>query len=248
MGGCLLGLLGAAIAVVLWNTIALPAWLLLQTTVPLAKAALGLGLIFNGMVLLVVPGWFLHDIQLTPKTVLKVPLLLNTAGTVMAVLGPILCLQIAPKARSSGVLLWAIALQVSAAVIGSNPALNQGEWMKAFSPWAYLLTLASVPLFLVFLRRLAGTLERPDLQKRARAILKLLAWGVAAIGILPATLLLLLVWGLVLGSAPSPEHVLPMMSFGALLLGFIPLVVFLRSFTLVLRFARRNHATSVSGK
>jgi predicted Ser/Thr protein kinase len=231
--GCLVGLVGAAIAVVLWNTIVLPAYLLHQTTVPLAKAALGLGLIFNGMVLLTVPGWFLHDIRLTPKTVLKVPLLLNTAGTVMAVLGPILCLQLAPKARSSGVLLWAIALQVSAAVIGANPALNQAEWMKNFSPWAYLLTLASVPLFLVFLRRLAGTLERPDLQKRARSILMLLGWGVAGIGILPAILLLLFVAEMVLGSAPGPERVLPMMSFGALLLGLIPLLVFLRSFTLI---------------
>jgi hypothetical protein len=227
LGGCLLGLMGAASAVALWNTIVLPAWLLRQTTVPLAKAALGLGLIFNGMVLLAVPEGFLQDIRLTPKMVLKVPLLLDTAGTLLAVLGPILCLEIAPKARSSGVLLWAVALQVSAAVIGANPALNEVKWMKGFSSWAGLLTLASLPLFVVFLRRLARTLERPDLETRARSILKILAWSVAGIAMLAAAAL---VYALVPGGV---EWYMLTISFGALLFGLVVLLVFLRSFRLI---------------
>jgi hypothetical protein len=51
VGGCLLGAVGSAIGVIVWNTIVLPAWMLRQTTVPLAKVALGLGLIFTGMLL-----------------------------------------------------------------------------------------------------------------------------------------------------------------------------------------------------
>jgi hypothetical protein len=69
LGGCLIGVLGTAFAVILWNTIVLPAWLLRQTTAPLAKVALGLGLIFNGLVLaLLVPRNLVHDVQLTPTT------------------------------------------------------------------------------------------------------------------------------------------------------------------------------------
>ena len=178
LGGCLLGVLGAAIAVVLWDTIVLPAWLLRQTTVPLAKVALGLGLIFNGVLLLLASGFF-NDVQLTPKMVLKVPLLLKTASTLLTVLGPILCLEIAPKARSSGVLLWAVALMISALVIGANPEVNVVKFGNGKFYWAGLLALFALPLFFVFFRRLARLLERPDLEQRARLILKLMAWGLA---------------------------------------------------------------------
>ena len=178
LGGCLLGVLGAAIAVVLWDTIVLPAWLLRQTTVPLAKVALGLGLIFNGVLLLLASGFF-NDVQLTPKMVLKVPLLLKTASTLLTVLGPILCLEIAPKARSSGVLLWAVALMISALVIGANPEVNVVKFRNGEFYWAGLLAVGALPLFFVFFRRLARLLERPDLEQRARLILKLMAWGLA---------------------------------------------------------------------
>jgi hypothetical protein len=97
-------------------------------------------------------------------------------ATLLAVLGPILCLEIAPKLRSSGVLISAVALQVSALVIGANSVVNEVKIsMEIYPSWAFLLTLASVPLFLVFLQRLARTLERPDLEQRARSILKVLA-------------------------------------------------------------------------
>ncbi|HUE14183.1 MAG TPA: protein kinase [Planctomycetaceae bacterium] len=171
LGGCLIGVLGTAFAVVLWNTIVLPAWLLRQTTAPLAKVSLGLGLIFNGLVLTVVQNYphlenYVH---------------LGIVATLLAVLGPILCLEIAPKLRSSGLLLWAVALQVSALVIGANPSINDVRIRGFYFTWAGVLTLASVALFLVFLQRLARTLERPDLEQRARSILKLLAWCVGAV-------------------------------------------------------------------
>jgi tRNA A-37 threonylcarbamoyl transferase component Bud32 len=172
LGGSLLGGLGAAAAVILWNTIVLPAWLLRQTTAPLAKVGLGLGLIFNGLVLAL----------LVPRNIVpKGPLLLDTVGTFLAMLGPILCLEIAPKLKSSGVLLWAVSLQLSALVLGANSVVNDVEITSDIHPsWAFLLTLASVPLFLVFLKRLAHSLERPDLEQRVRFILKLLAWCLGA--------------------------------------------------------------------
>jgi hypothetical protein len=46
-------------------------------------------------------------------------LLLDASATFPAELGTILCLEIAPKPRSSGVLVWAVALQISAQVIGA---------------------------------------------------------------------------------------------------------------------------------
>jgi len=147
LGGCLLGVLGAAIAVVVWDTIVLPLWLLRHTTVPLAKAALGLGLIFNG-VLLAVAGNFVHDIPLTPKMVVKVPLLLKTASTLLSILGPILCLEIAPKVRSSGVLLWAVALTISALVIRANPSIDQLKFTNGTSSWGGPSVLSSTAALL----------------------------------------------------------------------------------------------------
>jgi Protein kinase domain len=185
LGWCLLGVLGAVIAVVLWDTIVLPASLLRQTTVPLAKVALGLGLIFNGVLLTLASG-LLHDIRLTPKMILKVPLLLETAGTLLTVLGPILCLEIAPKARSGGVLLWAVALMISALVIGANPVVNDVKFRNGTFSWAGLLAMFALPLFFVFFQKLARILERPDLEHRARLILKLMASCLAVVGMVVA--------------------------------------------------------------
>ena len=104
------------------------------------------------------------------------------ASTLLTVLGPILCLEIAPKARSSGVLLWAVVLMISALVIGANPVVNEVKFSHGYFHWTGMLTLFALPLFFVFFQRLARTLERPELERRARLILKLLAWCLAGIG------------------------------------------------------------------
>jgi hypothetical protein len=194
---CVVSVLGAAIALVLWNTIVLPACLLRQTTVPLAKVALGLGLIFNGILLMLASG-FIHDIRLTPKLVLKLPLLLQTASTLLTVLGPILCLEVAPRVRSSGVLLWAVVLAVSALVIGANPEVNVVKFRNGTISWSGLLAYGALPLFVVFFQRLARNLERPNLEARARFILKLMALWLAATGTLLASFFQFppVIWGL----------------------------------------------------
>jgi hypothetical protein len=194
---CVLSVLGAAIGLVFWNTIVLPAWLLRQTTVPLAKVALGLGLIFNGVLLMLASG-FLHDIRLTPRMVLKLPLLLRTASTLLTVLGPILCIEVAPKARSSGGLLWAVVLAVSALVIGANPEVNAVKFRIGTFSLSGLLAFGALPLFVVFFQRLARNLERTDLEARARFILKLMALWLAATGTLVAGFFQFppVIWGL----------------------------------------------------
>jgi hypothetical protein len=184
LGGALLGTLAAAIAVVLWNTIAVPAWILPQTTAPLAKAALGLGLIFNGLVLVIVPDGLFHDIEFAPGRVIRVSLMLHTMGILCTVLGPILCLEIAPKARSGGVLLWAVTLAVSALVIGANPDLNVVHFKDGTFSWSALLAIFALPLFLVFFRRLARLLERSDLEPRASTVLRLMACCTIGVGML----------------------------------------------------------------
>jgi hypothetical protein len=167
--GCLLGFLCALIAVVWWNTIVLPAWLIGQTTVPLAKVALGLGLIFTGMII---------SARNTPLRLFPDTPLLDTLATLLAALGPTLCLEVARKARSSGILLWAVVLQVSGLLLAANPSMNELKFGNFHATWGALLVLASQPLFLVFLRRLARTLERPDLERQARSVIMimLLAW------------------------------------------------------------------------
>jgi hypothetical protein len=231
LSGCVLGGLVAATAGVLWNTIVLPAWLLRQTTVPLAKVALGLGLLFIGLVLTAVQV-YVYDVQLMPGMALKDPLLLETVATLLAVLGPILCLEIAPQSRSSGVLLSAVVLQISALVIGANPVVNE---LKVSSnsrfTWAGLLAVASLPLFLVFLQRLARTLQRPDLEKRARSILRVLAW---CLGALVPFVAANLVYSFMPGLVRYVQWVWPLLYFICLLgiLVVLPLL-FLRSFLLI---------------
>jgi serine/threonine protein kinase len=230
LSGSLLGVLGAVTAAVLWNTIVLPAWLLRQTTVPLAKVALGLGLLFNGLVLTAVQV-YVYDVQLMPGMALKDPLLLETVATLLAVLGPILCLEIAPQSRSSGVLLSAVVLQIAALVIGANPVVNEVKFSNSRFTWAALLALASLPLFLVFLQRLARTLERADLEKRARSILKVLAW---CLGALMPFIAANLVYSFVPGLVRYVQWVWPLLYFLCLLgiLVVLPLL-FLRSFLLI---------------
>src|SRR5580704_14503557 len=122
-----IGVLGAAVAVVLWNTIVVPAWLLRQTTAPLAKVSLGLWLIVNGLALdalaalsKLLPALFSAGDLLAPGTIVA----LETVASLLATLGPILCLEFAPKSRSSGILLWAVGLQSSALVLGNTPEMN----------------------------------------------------------------------------------------------------------------------------
>jgi hypothetical protein len=234
LGGCLLGLFGAVIAVVLWNTIVLPVSLLRQTTVPLAKAALGLGLIFNAMALAAVPEGFLRDIRLTPARVLKVQLVLGTAATLLGVLGPILCLEIAPRLRSSGILLWAVALQVAALVFVASPSANEMTVGNFHATWAAFLILASLPLLLVFLERFARSLERPDLEKRARSILRLLAWCLGAMAtVMAAYFLHLLVTKEALFGPLVRSFLVFMVSLGAPLVALVGLFLGLRSFRLI---------------
>jgi len=220
VGGCLLGAVRSAIGVVVWNTIVLPAWMLRQTTVPLAKVALGLGLIFTGM-LLYLGNRFL---RLFPTMSL-----VEMLAMLLAVLGPILCLQIATKARSSGILLWAVAFQVSALVIATNHSIKEVSVAYGVSSfrgsWGGLLVLASLPLFLVFLRRLSRTLERLDLEQRARSTLKLLAWGVVGVVmLLVASLLQFLV---------PPFLYLLIAILAVALAGSVLLLLLVRSFKLI---------------
>ncbi len=71
----------------------------------------------------------------------------------------------------------------------ANPSINEIRIGNFQFTWAGLLTLVSVPLFLVFLQKLAHTLERPDLEQRTRSVFKLLGFCLAALvvmGILAA--------------------------------------------------------------
>jgi tRNA A-37 threonylcarbamoyl transferase component Bud32 len=151
------GVLGAAVAVVLWNTIVVPTWLLRQTTAPLAKVSLGLWLMVDGLALDAAVGLYTTlqnfvDPPLLHETVLKG---LGSVASLLATLGPILCLEFAPKSRSSGILLWAVGLQSSALVLGNTPELSAVKFENGWSiDLAELLTFVSVPLFLVFLKRL----------------------------------------------------------------------------------------------
>jgi hypothetical protein len=114
-------------------------------------------------------------------------------------------------------------------VIATNPSIKEVKVAYGVSSlhgsWGGLLVLASVPPFLVFLLRLSRTLERPDLEHRARSALKLLAWGVAGLVLVTgATLLQFLV--------PLSVYLLIVVP-AALLVGGVLFLLLVRFFKLI---------------
>ena len=190
LGGLLCSL--AAIAGVgIWNTLVLPAWLLRYTASPLAKASLGLWLFLDGVVLgvAVLAGLLLSPfVAIDKPTFIAAILDLRTVAYLLTLLGPIFCLEIGQKARSAGLLLWVIVLEISALVIGAIANEDKGTVQSSLSAFGSLFTLAYVPLFVVFLIRLARTLERTKLEQKARTLLKNLVWAIAFFGSMNAIL------------------------------------------------------------
>ncbi len=135
LGGCLLGALVASAAVLVWNTIVLPAWLLRSTTAPLAKVSLGLWLIFNGLLLAAISMGSLMVSALMEtgsqtafvRTMAAVVSKLWTVATLFTVIGPILCLEFGAKSRSTWLLLATVVFQVSALVFGIRGESNSFE-------------------------------------------------------------------------------------------------------------------------
>jgi hypothetical protein len=85
-------------------------------------------------------------------------------------------------------------------------------------------------LFLVFLRRLARTLERPDLEQRARSLLKVLAWCLGALGAVAAA-------GAINSIAPrSVNYFLVLMALVGFILAICITVISLRFFRLTRDF------------
>jgi hypothetical protein len=167
--GLIIGFVLATSAVVLWNRLVFPARLLRQTTSALAKAALGLGLIFSTVILVLVLG-AVKDAGVRPAIMLPLQSLLETLVLLLLILGPILCLEIASNCRSSGVLLSAVVLQVNALVCDLNSERfgtdHQVFGVPLSKALAALLFLGSAPFFVAFLQGLARFLERQDLVPR----------------------------------------------------------------------------------
>ena len=157
-----------------------------STTAPLAKVSLGLWLIFNGLLLAALSMGSLMVSALMetgPQTVFvrnmaAVVSKLWTVATLLTVIGPILCLEFGAKSRSTWLLLATVVFQVSALVFGIRGESNSFE-----AGFASLLMLASVPLFFVFLRSLARTLERPELEQKTHLLLRgLINWVAMYLG------------------------------------------------------------------
>ena len=144
----------------------------------MAKVALGLGLLFDGLVLAAMPQIQLDD-ALAPHghNPLKIVAILLEESSVLS------CASKWPqKSAVTGIVLSAVALQVSALVLTSNPGINELKSKHFHASWAALPVAASVVLFLLFLVRLARFLERPDLRKKTRSILKWLIGCLVAVG------------------------------------------------------------------
>jgi tRNA A-37 threonylcarbamoyl transferase component Bud32 len=158
-----------------WNLVLVPLWLLRRTRNPLAKVSLGLGLMLSSLAFRGVPGvprslgYSLEDFGVLPD-------LLATAGALLGILGPVLCLAVPARSRAQGVLYGAVALHVASVIIGLTHDLTlKTAGSTTLDPVGAGLDMASLLLLVVFLGRLARFLDRPELAARARQLLILIA-------------------------------------------------------------------------
>jgi len=165
----------------LWNTLVIPVWVFRQTRNHLVKVALGLNLVFVGIVLLLLAA----GIPIPEEVPFShwVPRALLALASFAGVLGSVFCLAIPPKSRAQGVLYGSVALQIGVLIIRTEEYIDVAGSGKPTDRLSVLLSVASFLLFVVFLKRLPAYVEAPPLVTRAKSLLKLIQQTIILIGV-----------------------------------------------------------------
>jgi hypothetical protein len=191
----LVSLFGAAAAALLcvavicfWNELMLPAWLLSRSSHPLAKAALGLGLVLTSLLFLATTIlWGMKGYQSQEERILGG---IATAAVAAGIFGKILCLAGTPQGSVQGALLWSISADLAAFVINlgrtsaTSDGNNDGGSRVDFVPLLYLI---GAMLLVLALKRMAHQFNDPHLERKARRLL--LGIAVATVVAMAAVLL-----------------------------------------------------------
>ena len=171
----------------------------------LSKTALGLSLVYFGIVL------FLFSIILTFGVIFSPALIITIGGiliaSIMMFMGPLFCLSVPAETNAKGLIIGTVVLQVINFTFAVLPAA--GVELSGFESFTQIFGVLSAICFVLFMRRLAQFIGREDLASRAKNILVLgIVFFLTAIGgivsmialgpIAGILLLVVLVMGLVL--------------------------------------------------
>jgi hypothetical protein len=136
----------------------------------LSKTALGLSLVYYGIVLL------LLSIILTFGAAFFPAALIITFGgiiiaSIMMFVGPLFCLSVPAETNAKGLIIGTVALQLINFAFAVLPAA--GIELSGFEPFAQIFGVLSAICFVLFMRRLAQFIGREDLASRASNVLVL---------------------------------------------------------------------------
>ena len=139
-------------------------------TAALSKTALGLSLVYYGIVL------FLLSIILMFAAAFFAPVLIISIGgiiigSVLMFVGPLLCLSVPAETNAKGLIIGTVVLQVINLGFPILPTL--GVELSGFQSFAQIFGVLSAICFVLFMRRLAQFIGREDLASRARNVLVL---------------------------------------------------------------------------
>lgn len=159
-------------AICIWNELLLPAWLLSKSSHPLAKAALGLGLVLISLLLIASSVlWQSMGFQTESKGTLAA---MGVAAVLAGVIGKMLCLAAAYHGPVQAPLLWSIIADLTAFAINvSQPVVAQGagEAPNTREYFSSVLYLLGALCFVLAMKRMAREFDEPLLERKARRLL-----------------------------------------------------------------------------
>jgi hypothetical protein len=138
----------------------------------LSKTALGLTVVYSGIVLLLL---CLISMLATIFAPFLMPLVFGAIiiAAIMMFVGPIFCLSVPPETKAQGLIVGSVVLQLI------NLALTivafAGIELFGIQAFSQLFGVLSAVLFVLFMRKLALFIGRPDLASRASNVLILAA-------------------------------------------------------------------------
>ncbi len=139
----------------------------------LRRTGLGLSLVYYGIITLLLTATV--GAIVVPFLLPKAPMVLIVvgiaimAGFLLLVIGPILCLAVPSESGAKGFILGSVTLQVIN--VAFSVAQQFAGIPQALIPVTQLVSIVSAILFVMFMKKLAEYIGRPDLAKRAQNVL-----------------------------------------------------------------------------
>ncbi len=181
----------------------------------LAKTALGLALVYYGIVILLI-SMIMAIVNVMVLPSIMISLVGMIAAAIMMFVGPLFCLSVPAETGAKGLIFTSVGLQFVNLLVAMNQLVFHAALPQGVSQLVQLSGVVGAALFVLFMRKLAKFIGREDLAKRAGSVLTM------------GIVLILLTTGATIGAAFAPGiRVL------GLVTGILGLIVFVRYADLV---------------